>query len=323
MRFYVYILFVFSFFLGFCQRPDVLSVAFEVSDEKIIASWTYKSDSSNFTVSDVSSETFKKLNYLRNALVYKWSPSDQIISTLSMQFFGEINEQIKSASYLNIVISDTLLLYPFDLFILDGEPLFRKKKIYYSFKKLSFLDFKLTPKSNGLIIRDSSADPDDACGLVNQLYSESSYYNTNTLSLSNFETFHKPEYLLISAHGVIRDKNNGFISLNEEAILPSHIARLNSDLIYFDSCNLGISKSFLSAAEQSGTKFLLAPIVKNQAGNSSTLTIKYFFESLQSGMHPIDALFFARNQVYDHFSDPMNNQNLLWYSFPFRIYALK
>ena len=62
--------------------------------------------------------------------------------------------------------------------------------------------------------------------------------------------------------------------------------------------------------------------MKNEAGNSSALTIKYFFENLKNEIEPIEALFQARIKVYNRFNDGNNQKNLLWYSFPFRIYAL-
>jgi hypothetical protein len=306
----------------FGQKSDVLYVEFEIKGQSINASWHFNLDSSTYRVSDNSTSTLRMLNYLRNTLVYKQSPSDSIVAALSNQFFGSINEQIRSANYLNFIIDDTLLIYPLDLLEYDGVPLFINKKIYYSFNELTFNNYQLTATSSGLILRDATADPENGCGLVNQLYEGSTSYDITDLNLSNFEKFDRPDFFLISAHGMISDIHNGYIAMNQEAILPAHIASVNSDLIYFDSCNLGISKSFISAAQQSGTKFLLAPIVKNQAGNSSTLTIKYFFEHLKSGLHPIDALYLARKSVYKQFDHPSHIQNLLWYSFPFRIYAL-
>ena len=51
-------------------------------------------------------------------------------------------------------------------------------------------------------------------------------------------------------------------------------------LVYLDSSQLGISESFIASARRNGVRHFLAPLINNEAGNSSTLMIRYFFGGL-------------------------------------------
>ena len=70
-------------------------------------------------------------------------------------------------------------------------------------------------------------------------------------------------------------------------------------LVYLDSSQLGISESFIASA-RNGVRHFLAPLI-NEAGNSSTLMIRYFFGGLSQGRSPMDALFQARRGIHQEF----------------------
>ncbi len=73
--------------------------------------------------------------------------------------------------------------------------------------------------------------------------------------------------------------------------------------------------------QASGTTYAVAPILSNEAGDSSTGTIEIFFSELAKGIDPVKALFSARSALYERYAlDDI--QTALWRSFPFRVYRL-
>jgi hypothetical protein len=78
---------------------------------------------------------------------------------------------------------------------------------------------------------------------------------------------------------------------------------------------------YLAAMRASGVKYFLAPMMSNEAGNSSTLTIKAFFRELAAGVDPVEALYRARRELHAAFETEALRV-LLWKAFPFRVYAL-
>jgi len=70
-----------------------------------------------------------------------------------------------------------------------------------------------------------------------------------------------------------------------------------------------------------GTSYFLAPILSNEAGNSSTRTIRLFFKNLAETGSPAESLYLTRRQLYQEFQkDPPAKR--LWRAYPFRLYRL-
>ena len=66
----------------------------------------------------------------------------------------------------------------------------------------------------------------------------------------------------------------------------------------------------------------MAPLISNEAGHSSTLTLRYFFNDLNKGVTPMDALFQTRRQLYKEFEGRVNRTEQIYYAYPFRLYLL-
>jgi hypothetical protein len=60
--------------------------------------------------------------------------------------------------------------------------------------------------------------------------------------------------------------------MGEESLRSEHLSHLSPSLVYFDSCNLGVSAQFIQSFRDRGTQFYVAPIMGNEAGESSTKT---------------------------------------------------
>jgi hypothetical protein len=104
-------------------------------------------------------------------------------------------------------------------------------------------------------------------------------------------------------------------------LFAGDFSKLRSKIAYFDSCRIGISNSFLESFSGAGTIYFVAPIVNNEAGNSSTKTMDLFFNHLIQGETPEVALFLTRKELWN-FYDEEALAFRAWRAFPFRVYRL-
>lgn len=131
------------------------------------------------------------------------------------------------------------------------------------------------------------------------------------------------DFLAISAYGNIDAGPSDSILLHgEEWIVPEDLARLKPKLVYFDNCRLGISTEFLRSLRKAGTNAVLAPILSNEAGNSSTETIGVFFQQISSGKSLPAALLSARAGLYEKYRQD-DFATRLWRAYPFRLYHFR
>jgi len=113
-----------------------------------------------------------------------------------------------------------------------------------------------------------------------------------------------------------------YMKLGNERLQPEHLLRFSPEMVYLDSCDLGASAGFIEGLREVGTRYYVAPLLSNEAGISSTRTIKYFFERLKAGDTPARAMFFTRKKLRDVFGEKEGYAKLLFRAFPFRVYVL-
>jgi hypothetical protein len=65
-------------------------------------------------------------------------------------------------------------------------------------------------------------------------------------------------------------------------LTPAFVVALKPRIVYFDSCNLGLSVAFLDALQRSGTAYLLAPILVTKLAIPPHAQLKLY--SANSGM---------------------------------------
>ena len=116
------------------------------------------------------------------------------------------------------------------------------------------------------------------------------------------------DFLLISAYGSVTPSwgsapadEDDVIELGERDMEADALDGSRFKLVYLDSSQLGISESFIASARRNGVRHFLAPLINNEAGNSSTFMIRYFFGGLSQGRSPMDALFQTRRGIHQEF----------------------
>jgi hypothetical protein len=213
---------------------------------------------------------------------------------------------------------------PFDILQYRKLPLFLQKPVTYSFSQVNS-NLNFSEDWSALMISDRTADPENGAAFVQDILANSVYYDIQDLTLEKLNLIPPKDLVLISAHGSIDSHlshQQDHIDFNQDSILPTHLARLSPKLIYLDSCQLGVSYEFIQSLKRAKTKYYIAPILSNEAGNSSTRTIQLFFKFLKDGFSPALALFHTRTQLYQHFQKTDGYNLLIWRAFPFRVYHL-
>lgn len=239
------------------------------------------------------------------------------------KLLGPFADLIDSATEVMFQIDSALIKMPFDLLYFRSKPLFVSKRISFTLGEIKGKPrWALDRRAEGLLVSDETADPDRAVFAIEKKFPSSLSFDVAEFGLGRLEDMKPVDFVVISAHGYVNGSGYGFISVGDrERLRSSALVRLRPKLVYFDSCNLGVSIDNLRELQAGGTVYAVAPILSNEAGESSTATIESFFSELARGATPVDALFTARKRLYAQYADD-GIKNLLWRSFPFRVYRL-
>ena len=145
------------------------------------------------------------------------------------------------------------------------------------------------------IVRDPETDPENGAGEAQRLFPASDLLHIEQADPRMF-AHADYDFLLISAYGSVTpswgsapDGEDDVIELGERDMEADALDGSRFKLVYLDSSQLGISESFIASARR-GVRHFLAPLINNEAGNSSTLMIRYFFGGLSQGRSPMDAV---------------------------------
>ena len=300
-------------YLSLEPAGDQISVRAELDGKKI------------FHLLDQRAEMTRQLRALYILLESEKANKEELYPLLEKfgdTFFAPIADLMDAAAEIQFIIPGKFLLFPLDLFHFKGQPLFLQKPVSYSFEKLAAGQFLFSPPERALIIEDPAVNPQKCCQMLKDVLPSSGYYNTKEMNLTKLSSQPSADLLLISAHGYIGYAQTDYLKIGEERLQPEHLAHLSPKLVWLDACALGASASFIESFRERGTKFYLAPLFSNEAGNSSTKTIAYFFERLKAGDTPSRALFFTRKKLYQVFGEKEGFAKLLFRAFPFRVYVL-
>jgi hypothetical protein len=245
-----------------------------------------------------------------------------VLEEFGALIFTPIADLVDSSTEIQFVIPGRFLTFPLDLLHFKGLPLFLQKPVTYSFEKVGPGEFPLSPRQTALIIEDRSINPERCCQILKDALPSSGYYNMEEMNLSKLSALRAADILLISAHGWVQFANIDFMGMGKERLQPERLSHLSPGLVYLDSCQLGVSAQFIQSFRDRGTQFYVAPILSNEAGNSSTKTIAFFFERLKAGDTPSKALFYTRKKLYEFYGEKDGFNKLLFRAYPFRVYAL-
>lgn len=305
--------------------PKMLSIYFNQANQHFTVRAEFEEKSHFYRLSENPEHIIEKLNklYLHLQSIYSSkSETIDLITGLGTQILSPLNLWIDRCEEIQFIIPEDFVRFPFDVLQYRELPLFLQKPVTYSFSPVrSTVNF--SQDWSALILSDRTADPERGAALVKDILADSVYYDIKDLTLSKLNSISPKDLILISAHGIIGNGANrtDYIALEKESILPAHLSRLTPKFIYLDSCQLGVSNKFIQSLRKAQTNYYIAPILSNEAGNSSTQTIKLFFECLKEGLSPSLALFHTRTQLYQNFQSD-NYKKLMWRAYPFRVYQL-
>lgn len=227
---------------------------------------------------------------------HDYSKVAPVLENYGHTFFDPVQTLLSQCTEIEFVLEDdSLIAHPFDLLIFQGKHLFLRKPIAYSFNKVGSQRFDLKDVTNGLFISDETADPQRAVMEIREFIPNSTYKDINDVKAEDFATLGPVDLLLMSAHGHTFAEKDDFIELDDEQQLKAeYLSSLKPKLVYFDSCFMGSSVDFIKLFRSQKVAFYIAPIVPNEAGNSSTKTICLFFEALDLYKCPTYALYLTR-----------------------------
>ncbi|MCB1175588.1 MAG: hypothetical protein KDK39_18580, partial [Leptospiraceae bacterium] len=174
-----------------------------------------------------------------------------------------------------------------------------------------------------LVVADVSADPERAAEAAHQTFANSVYRDMPDTDLQEIcELAADVDILLMSVHGDLDADGSGNLEINDEEFDADTLAELEAGLIYFDSCQMGINQDFLeSLLDEQNCWYYTAPVISNDAGDSSTRTIHWFFENLQQSGDPVASLFQTKKKLFAYYSERrLNLVKLLNKVLPFRLY---
>lgn len=246
------------------------------------------------------------------------------IQWLSDRLISPFVGQLQQCDLVRFVVYEDLIRCAFDLLLLNGTYLFLQRPICYQIDEGEGEDQPAIDLESALLIADLTADPEQACREVAKLIPESDYAKMEDADLQMIKAAaDQVDALVISAHGEIDAENQGALYLNEETLTAQLVSKLEAWVVYFDSCQQGANMTYLQALqEESDAQYYLAPIISNDAGDSSTKTMVWFFTEVLKHKNPIRGLFETRKRLYDYYQqqEKLDLVTSLNKSYAFRLY---
>ncbi len=228
----------------------------------------------------------------------------QSIESISAQLITPFAKQIQECSLVRFIVYEDLIRCAFDLLFHDNSPLFLQREICYQVAEGEGEDEPQIELTSALLIADLTADPEEACRQVAELIDESEYAEMENADLDMIkQAADQVDVLVVSAHGEIDEDNSGGVTINDETISPKLVGKLEAWIVYFDSCQQGANMDYIqSFQDNSEIQFYLAPIISNDAGDSSTLTMVWFFTAVLKHGNPILALHETRKRLFEFYT---------------------
>jgi len=241
-----------------------------------------------------------------------------LLKNLGHEIYGPIRDLVEKALEIEFIISKECIYFPFDALYFNGKQLFLQKPILYNLNGLQNSQININKNWKGFMVSEMTADPDRGVLLIKKILPESQYFDSSEVYLKDFNKARDIDFIIISTHGGVKS-----MYLDHITVFPKHLAVMEPKLVYLDSCTLGVSYDFLYCLQKEGIQYFLGPILSNEDGNSSTITMKGFFTALLRGEKPSQALFSTRKALYNRFKLQKNSFSMLMFrAFTFRIYRL-
>jgi hypothetical protein len=302
--------------------PDrTLYLALEEGAGKVRMHAVFGAEQKSYTVSETPEKLrrdFTKLYRKLDKAQATRSVVRERLGRYEQPFYGPVAALLDAAEQVQFIIDEHTIRYAFDLVDFKGRPLFLQKPVSYSTARRRPREHAFSPDWSGLAVSDPSADPDRGVAFLREILPGTTYYDMKDLDLERFRAIPPKDITLLSLHGAV-EKRGANMDLNKERLFAGDLARLGSRIVYLDSCQMGASYPLLAALREQGNACLVAPLVSNEAGDSSTKTIRFFFSHLSRGDAPTVAMYRAKIQLHELYSTKKYHR-MLEKVFPFRVY---
>ncbi|MBE7439774.1 MAG: hypothetical protein HS115_15055 [Spirochaetales bacterium] len=288
--------------------------------------WTQEMEES-FTPNSPGSSITEGFHTIYQALEEKsedlWRNARSAIVALSEALIEPVAKHFRAADQVAFIVENESVRFALDLLRLDGTPLYQKFPVVYLLDESESNADPALEMDYAFCMADLSCDPEKGLKQAAGLFKESDYVEMEETNLGEvLDGGSDTTALIISAHGEVDAENSGSLSINKEEFDSDSIQSLDCDIIYLDSCQMGVAFDVIEACSQEeASSYYLAPITSNDAGDSSTLTVTWFFSALKESGHPLQALFETRNSLTAHYEKKgLSEVVVLNKAFPFRIY---
>lgn len=273
---------------------------------------------------DIVSRFNSIYDILEEKKLKKQAEFEDDLKTLSEIILTPFADELKKCDLVRFVVYDDLIRCAFDLLPFEGTYLFLQRRTCYQVDEGEGDDAPAIEMGSALLIADLTADPEEACLQVSKLIPEADYAKMEDTSVAAIDkAADQVDVLVVSAHGDLESDNSGEIYINDETISTDTIEKLEAWVVYFDSCSQGANMDYVQAfQDESDVQYYLAPIVSNDAGDSSTRTMVWFFTGLREHLDPIRGLFETRKRLYDYYrnEEKLDLITTLNKAFVFRLY---
>lgn len=306
----------------------ILYIVLSVSGANIKADYTLGSEKKSIVLTGKKAAVLKQFDSIYTIIENKNTKQvkqlNAAVAELSQLLVEPAAGLIQKTDTINFIIDKALVRCAFDLLEIKGKPLYLTHRITYSAFGYRAKNPGLKVQS-GYFVADASTDPEDGFKKASALFKGSLWESVENSSLGEIGREGNYNVLAISGHGGLDASNSGSIGINDEELDSDTMENIDVALAYLDSCQQGANWDFVETFHtEKNASFMLAPITSNDAGDSSTLTVVWFFENLKKSQDVADALFKTRTRLYSHYKkaglDPVTIVNK---AFCFRLYEFR
>ncbi len=304
---------------------NILYIVLSLSGANIKADFTLGAQRQSIVLAGKKSTVLAQCNTIYDTIEAKASGKTKqlkaAVADLSANLISPAATLIQGTDHVNFIVDKALVRCPFDLLENSGQPLYLTHKITYTSAGYRAKN-KARKSAGGLFIADPTTDPEDGLKLAAEKISGSKWLAVKDASLKRIRSAGKYDTLVISAHGDLDNTNSGSMGINDEELDSDLFETVKTGLAYFDSCQMGVNWDFVETFQSERTAhYMLAPITSNDAGDSSTRTVMWFFEHLQESGDAAAALLKTRQLLHKQYTKERRNYvTILNKAFPFRLY---
>lgn len=303
----------------------ILYVVLSLSGTNLKADFTLGAQHKTVTLAGKKSSVLSQCNTIYDTIEAKSTGKTKqlkaAVADLSTKLIVPAADLITATDHINFIADKALVRCAFDLLEKDGQPLYLTHKITYTSAgyRAKNAPHKLR---GGLFVADPTTDPENGLKQAAKKISGSQWFAVKDTSLKRIRSARKYDTLVISAHGDLDNTNSGSMGINDEELDSDLFETVTADLAYFDSCQMGVNWDFVETFQSERTAhYMLAPITSNDAGDSSTRTVMWFFESLQQSGDAAAALLKTRQRLFKQYTkERLDYVTILNKAFPFRLY---